>query len=379
MNLRLIATCVLGLEELLANELRELDMATVEAQRGVVSFRGSWKDVWRANWRLRTANRVLVELGSWPAPDEKALAKGASELVRRRPRGGPDLGRLLDPDRSFSIRATVSRSRIRDLRWAALRVKDGLVDAQRARFGKRSSISRDDPDLHLRLRLHQDIATLTLDTSGEPLDRRGYRLETVAAPVREQLAAACVLATDWNGVGPVLDPMCGSGTLLAEAAFIAMGKAPGHLRRHWAFERLPAFDSKTFERIRREPLEAPDPKVKLFGMDLSNEALDAADYNLEAAGLLNHVRLQRGDAFQLEPPNPPGLLLLNPAYGQRLSENADQWRRLGDLLKQRYAGWKVAVLAGDEGKGKHIGLRPTRRFPVKNGPLDARILTFEVY
>ena len=379
MPLHLIATCGLGLEEILAKELRDLGALSVEQQRGAVTFRGSWQDCWRANWRLRTANRVLVELGQWPAEGGEQLARGARALFRRKGRDRPDLGALLRPDRTFSIRATVGQSRIRDLRWAALKVKDGLVDAQRERFGRRSSIDRQDPDLNLRLRLHRDQATLTLDTSGESLDRRGYRVETVAAPVREQLAAACVLATGWDGTGPVFDPMCGSGTLLAEAAFVALGRAPGHLRRGWAFQRLPAWNRKGFEKIQREPISSPNPEVRLFGSDRDPQALRAARRNLERARLGDRVDLRRADAFNTDPPTEPGLLLLNPAYGERLEENQEQWRRLGDLFKQRFQGWKVAVLAGDPGKGKFIGLRPTRRIPVMNGPLEARILTFEIY
>jgi len=379
MALQLIATCVLGLEEILANELRQLGALAVEPTRGAVTFKGSWRDCWRANWRLRTANRVLVELGSWPAGDGDQLARGAMDLMLRKRRGGLDIAALLHPSRTFSIRATVGQSRIRDLRWAALKLKDGLVDAQRKRFGQRASIDRRDPDLYLRLRLHRDHATLTLDTSGESLDRRGYRVQTVAAPVREQLAAACVLAAGWDGTGPVMDPMCGSGTLLAEAAFIALGKAPGHLRKDWAFEKLPAFDRAVFEKIRREPLPTPGPEVRLHGIDRDPSALRAAERNLHEAHLSNHAHLLHGDAFDQDSPLDPGLLVINPAYGERLEENTEQWRRLGDLLKQRYRGWKAVVLAGDAGKGKHIGLRPSRRIPVMNGPLEARILVFELY
>jgi putative N6-adenine-specific DNA methylase len=379
MALQLIATCVLGLEEILATELRELGALSVEPTRGAVTFKGSWRDCWRANWRLRTANRVLVELGSWPAGDGDQLARGAMDLVLRNRRGGIDVAALLHPSRTFSIRATVGQSRIRDLRWAALKLKDGLVDAQRQRFGQRASIDRSNPDLYLRLRLHRDHATLTLDTSGESLDHRGYRVQTVAAPVREQLAAACVLAAGWDGTGPVVDPMCGSGTLLAEAAFIAQGLAPGHLRRNWAFEKLPAYDRTAFEKIRRELLPIPGPDVRVYGIDRDPSALRAAERNLYEAGLSNHVHLQQGDAFDQEPPEGPGLLVINPAYGERLEENTAQWRRLGDLMKQHYRGWKAVILAGDAEKGKQIGLRPSRRIPVMNGPLEARILVFELY
>ncbi|MEA2604719.1 MAG: rRNA (guanine2445-N2)-methyltransferase [Acidobacteriota bacterium] len=382
--LGLIATCVLGLEEILEGELRALDAREVERQRGAVAFTGTWEDCWRANWRLRTANRILVELGTWDAPDGPALAAGARALAGGRSparvrRGGLDVPTLLHPDRSFVIQATATASAIRDTRWAAMSLKDGLVDGQRDRWGRRSDVDRDDPDLQLRLRLARDRATLLLDTSGEPLDRRGYRAVTTAAPVREQLAAACVLASGWDGRGPVVDPMCGSGTLLIEAAWLALGWPPGRLRRRWAFERLPGYDPAAFTAILQEPLPTPGPGVHVHGNDESAEALRGARANLEQANLLDRATLTRGDAAAFEPPPGPGLVLVNPPHGERLGTDAGQWRALGDLLKQRYKGWKVAVLAGGEDRGKHIGLRPRRRLPVMNGPLEGRILLFDLY
>lgn len=375
----LVATCGVGLEEILARELEALGVSGIERDKGAVSFRGSWADCWRANWRLRTANRVLVQLGQWDAADGDALARGAETLMRGDRRGGVDAGALLHPDRSFSIRATCRESRVGDTRWAALRVKDGLVDAQRRRWGSRSTVERKTPDLALRLRLFRDQATLSLDTSGESLDRRGYRLQTTSAPVREQLAAACVLAAEWDGRGPVVDPMCGSGTLLAEAGAVVLGLAPGRLRETWAFEKLPSFDRSAFDRIRGEPIPALADDVRLIGLDRDPQAVSASGTNLEAAGFADQARVRRGDAFEYEPPPVPGLLIVNPAYGERLNENRDQWRRLGDLMKQHYAGYTAVVLAGDPDRGKQIGLKPRRRIPVMNGPIEARILIFDLY
>ena len=390
MDLQLVATCALGLEELLEQELVALGVAGPRRERGAVTFRGSWEDCWRANWRLRTANRVLVELGRFPGEDGKALAAGARRLVTakvsRQSHGaidgrqsGLDPGVLLHPDRSFALHATAAGSQVKDTRWAVLTVKDGLVDGQRERWGRRSDVERANPDLHLRLRLHRDEATLLLDTSGEPLDRRGYREQSTEAPVREHLAAACVLASGWDGKGPVVDPMCGSGTLLVEAGWIALGRAPGHLRRRWAFERLPGFDAAAFAAIRDEPVPAPGPDVRLLGNDREPAALRAARANLEQAGLSDRAILRRGEAQAIETPEGPGLVLVNPPHGERLGEDPDQWRALGDLLKQRFAGWRAVVLAGGESRGKWIGLRPERRIPVMNGPLEARILVFALY
>lgn len=381
MPLRLVATCALGLEDLLAGELVTLGAAGVRPETGAVGFAGGWPEVWRANWRLRTANRVLVELGSWDAADGDALAAGAEALVAGRGRawGGVAAGALFHPDRTLAVRATASRSQVRDVRWAALKTKDGLVDGQRRRWGRRAAVARRDPDLPLRLWLRDDRATLLLDTSGDPLDRRGYRLATAAASLRETLAAAVVLASGWDGRGPVVDPMCGAGTLLAEAGWIALGRPPGALRRGWAFERLPGFDPRAFAAVRAEPVPAPGPDVELYGTDLDPAALAAARGNLARAGLGERAVLLEQDGLEFAPPPRPGLLVVNPPYGERLAGEPELWRRLGDLLKRRYAGWRATVLAGDPGRGKWIGLRPRRRLPVKNGPLDARILVFDLY
>ncbi|HEX9671737.1 MAG TPA: hypothetical protein VGC93_19870 [Thermoanaerobaculia bacterium] len=375
--LALVATCGLGLEELLEGELAALGAQATVREPGAVAFRGGWEDCWRTNWRLRTANRVLVELGSWEAPDGEALAAGARALAAER-------ADLLHPSRSLAVRASAAASRIRDPQWAALKVKDGLVDGQRQRWGRRSDVARERPDLPLRLRLHRDRATLLLDTSGEPLDRRGYRAVSTAAPVRETLAAACVLASGWDGRGPVVDPMCGSGTLLVEAGWLALGRPPGALRAEagggWAFERLPDFDAAAFAAVRREAPPAPGADtLRLAGRDRSAEAVRAARANLARAGLAERAEVTHGDAFDLRPPAEPGLVVVNPPYGERVGGDDEQWRRLGDLLKHAFRGWRAAVLAGGPGLGKGIGLKPRRRIPVWNGPLEARLLVFDLY
>ncbi len=380
-SLQIVATCALGLEEILAAELRDLRINPVSLEKGAVLYTAGWEMVWRCNWRLRTANRVLVKLGDWGAEDGDGLAAGIQRLVRTSNLSWQGLAasQLFSPDQTLSIRATSSASKVKDTRWVALRVKDGLVDAQREKYGRRSSVDKEKPDLHLRVWLHRDRASLLLDTSGEPLDRRGYRVQTTVAPLRENLAAACVLKSAWDGRGPILDPMCGSATLLAEAASIAMGKAAGQLRQGWSFQRLPNYDKAVFSGIREEPIPSLSQDVQLFGIDRSGKAIQAARLNLKRAGLLDRAVLKVADAFDFVPPAGPGLLLVNPPHGERLAESPEQWKKLGDLFKQRYAGWRAVVLAGGRDLGKHIGLRPSFRLPVKNGPLQARILGFELY
>lgn len=379
-RLHIVATCARGLEEVLAAEIRELGREPEAVGAGGVSIVGSWVDVWRLNWRLRSANRILVELGTWPAPDRPALHAGALALVQRLAARRDELGDLLTPERTFAIQATSLASRLADTRLVALVAKDGIVDAQRELYGRRSDVDRERPDLPLRVRLHRDQATLLLDTSGDPLDRRGYRALTSEAAAREQLVAAAILASGWDGRGPVVDPMCGSGTFLAEAAAIALGRSPQRLRGRFGFERLPGFDPRRFESVQREEIPAPGRSVRLFGVDHDPRAIEAARESLTRAGFADRAALSVGDAFDVEPPaGPAGLVCMNPPWGNRLEGSDELWARIGDLLKQRFAGWTAVLLAGDERKGAALGLRPRRRIPVKAGAAELRILVLDLY
>ncbi len=375
-----MAICGLGIEEILAGEVKALGLEC-QQERGAVTFRGRWPDVWRANLRLRTANRVLVVLDRWFGGDGDALAQGARELVAagKKSWDGVNTEELFAPHRSLSIQATSSRSEERDTRWIALRTKDGIVDGQRDRFGRRAWVDKRHAETPLRLLLKNDQATLLLDTSQTPLDRRGYRKTSIAAPLREQLAAACILASGWDGKGPIVDPMCGSGTLLIEAGWIGGGIIPGVLRERWAFERLPGFDEERFAAVRREEIPTPDPEAFILGVDQDAGAVYAAREHLELAGLADRSVVLEGDAFTTAPPPGEGIVAVNPAWGMRLENPGEGWKRLGDLFKKRYKGWRAVVLAGDESRGKAVGLKPTRRIPVRSGPLDARILIFDLW
>ena len=375
---RFVATCARGLEAVVAAELAALGLETAATEVGGVPFAADERGAVRACWRLRAASRVLLRLAAFPAPDDQALYRTMRALAESYAYTPLSPGALLHPDRSFAIAATSSRSALTDTRWIALKAKDAIADGQRARHGRRADVDRERPDLALRIRLHDDRATLLLDLVGEALDHRGYRVETTAAPVREQLAAAALLASGWDGRGPVVDPMCGSGTFLAEAGAIARGLAPNRLRVSWAFTGLPGFEG-LLDEVRREPIPAPDPDARLFGNDLEPSAAAAARRNLDAAGLGDATSISVGDAFDFEPPPGPGLVTVNPPYGERIAESAEQWKRLGDLLKRRYAGWKAVVLAGDPSRGKQLGLRPSRRIPVWNGPLEARVLVVDLW
>lgn len=377
--LRIVATCAAGLEQILAEEIASLGAPAPVAERGGVVVAGDWPLVWRLNWRLRSANRVVVELGRFRAWDRPSLYAGVRDVVQRRVEERGPFGALFDPRATLAVTATSLASRLGDVRLAALVTKDGIVDAQRHCFGRRSDVDRAQPDLPLRLRIHHDEATLLLDTSGDPLDRRGYRVESTAAPAREQLVAAAVLASRWDGRGPVLDPMCGSGTFLAEAGAIALGLSPARLRQRFAFEGFPTFSRAAWQRVRQEPIPAPGPHVELYGVDRDHSAINATRQGLERAGLGPRARLHIGEAFETDPPDGgPGLVCVNPPWGLRLEDSEAMWRDLGDWLKRRFAGWKAVLLAGDERQGAGLGLRP-KRFPVRAGAAELRILVVDLY
>lgn len=367
--MKCVATCAKGLEPLLAQELKALGAhPDSEDEIGAVTFTGTWLLVWKCNLWLRTANRVLVEVGKWKGSRKERLYGGFRKLLKHWP------DELFHPRSTFAIHASSAASEMQNTQQIALVCKDALVDHQRDKWGVRADVDRDDPDLRLRVRIYRNQATLLLDTSGESLDRRGYRRATTIAPMRETLAAACVLAADWNGKGPVVDLMCGSGTLLAEAGRIALGLRPSAKDRHYAFERLPSFVPEAYQELLPQKVEK---KVRLYGGDIRPQALDATQENLQAARVENFLQLQESDAFDAIPPRGPGLLLLNPPHGERLDEEEGLRGDLGELFRRHYAGWKVVVLSGGVSPSRGWGMRPVRNMAVYNGNLHARILVFE--
>lgn len=372
-----VATCARGLEPILYRELAGLRCQALEPDVGGVRFRGGIEDAVRACLRLRTANRVLLELARFPARDDAELYWGLFHAFQEAPKTALSLATLAHPQRTLAFRATSQRSQLRDTRWVCLRAKDALVDAQRQRFGKRSSVS-EEPDLPLRIRLLQDEATLLLDLVGESLDHRHYRLRGGIAPVRETLAAALVLAAEVSQPGVVVDPMCGSGTLLAEAAAFYLGLPPLRLRQRWKFEDWPGF-SEALSKVRSERLPAPAPETRFLGWDRSPLAIQAARTNLKAAGLDHQIELEVADAFKRSKPVDEGLLLLNPPFGDRFRIHDLFWQRLGDWLKNRWSGWRVGLLAGHPELVSSLGLRPSRRMAVFHGPLDARIVILDLF
>jgi putative N6-adenine-specific DNA methylase len=369
---RHLAQCTRGLEQVLAAELTELGVRDVDIVSGGVLFTAEASLACRATFWLRSAVRVLEavdwgRVGSFDDLYELAGRARWEELVGVR--------------RTFSVRATVTNGPFTDRHFAALRVKDALVDRIRAKRGSRPSVDRRDPDVPLRLVVRGDEAHIFRDLAGDSLHRRGYRPVQVRSPLPEAVAAGLLLLSGWDRQSPLLDPMCGSGTFVIEAAALAADRAPGFARK-FAAERFPDADPMVWRRLREEAADRLRRSVsfRLLGVDRHAGAVGIARTSARAAGLSQMMQFEVGDAAVFEPPFAPSVVVANPPWGERLGEGADlvaSWRALGTLLR-RCPGSHAYVLSGDRKLTRHIGLRSSRRWPVRVGPLDARWLHYEM-
>ncbi|MGA9750443.1 MAG: THUMP domain-containing protein [Acidobacteriota bacterium] len=373
--MQILVTVAKGLEGVVREELRSLGLKPEEAGPGVVGFGGSMADAYRANLWLRAARRVLLPLGSFEVKSGEDLYAGALALPWHR---------ALSAGRTFAVEASVRDSAITHSGYAALKVKDAVADALRERLGSRPDVDRRNPDVQVVVHLAGGTCTVSLDSSGGPLHKRGYRERSVAAPLNETLAAGMLLLMGYDGSAPFADPFCGSGTICVEAALIATRTAPGLLRkRPFGFQRWAGFEERIWKRqveeARSSVRPAPSP---IAGGDDDASAIRAAQANAEAAGVSRCVQFRRADLSGFRPPAGPGLLITNPPYGDHAGAGEDLaplYQSLGDVLKQRFAGWRAAVLTGNTALAKRVGLHPSRRIPLFNGPMECRLLVFELY
>ena len=337
---------------------------------GGVSFRGDWATCYRVNYWSRIASRVLWQVGSFDYRSEDDLYAAAK---------GIDWPAHFAVDRTLRVNVTAHKSPLRSLEFATLRIKDAACDRFRDDLGRRPDVDRATPEVRIHAFLADTRATLYLDTSGEPLFKRGWRRGAAEAPLRENLAAGIVMLTGWQPGEPLLDPMCGGGTLLVEAAAMARGRAPG-ARRSFGFERLSTFDAKGLEQVRKETrIEPVEPAI--FGSDSDPGALSAARRNLAEAGVERWVRLEQSDILEREAPDGAGVMVANPPYGERMGDAdalARFYPKLGDALKKRYAGWRCFFFTADQRLPKLVRLQPSRRTPLWNGALECRLYEFRM-
>jgi putative N6-adenine-specific DNA methylase len=359
-----------GLEPLLVQEINSLKGEKATAVPGGVLFAGDWTTCYRVNFWSRIASRVLWRIASFEYKSEQDIYASAKAL---------DWLRYFKVERTLRVNVTAQKSPLKSLEFATLRIKDAVCDRFRDQLGRRPDVDRAAPDVRIHAFLEGNRATLYLDTSGEPLFKRGWRHGVADAPLRENLAAGIVMLTGWKPEEPLLDPMCGGGTLLVEAAAMARGRAPG-ARRSFGFEKLSVFDAVSWEKVKKEE-GRKEPSLHLFGSDTDPKALNAARRNLAEAGIERWVQLERSDVLERSAPAPSGVMVANPPYGERLGsaeELAAFYPRLGDALKQRFAGWRCYIFTADLRLPKLIRLQPSRRTPLFNGALECRLYEFEI-
>lgn len=372
--MELFATVPLGVEELTAGELMRLGADGVETVRGGVSFRGDWRLLYRSLLRLRTASRVLVKLGTFPCSSPQELYDGMRTLP---------WAELVTPAMTLAVDCTLRDSVITHSHFAALKAKDAIVDQVRDACGSRPSVATKAPDLRVNLHIAKNRATVSLDASGAPLDRRGWRLDRNDAPLRETLAAAIMLHTGWDGSVPLMDPMCGSGTLLLEGTSIALGQAAG-AGRDFGLMRWRDFDTRLWEQVLQEERSAAASSlsVPVLGYDRDPRSIIFCRENARRAGLEYAISFDRRPFEQAEPCGHQGVLVMNPPYGVRMGDKTvleGLYRTIGEVFKRRFTGWTAYLLAGDLELARLVGLKPSRRFVLFNGPLECRLLRYELY
>lgn len=382
-ELAFFATAPRYLESLLAEELHGLGLATAKETRGGVAFSARLGDAYRICLWSRIANRILLTLARCPAPDAEALYAGALDIPWEE---------HLAPEQTFAVQVDGVQAQIGHSHYAALRIKDAIVDRFRAQTGSRPSVAPVRPGLQIHAFLQRDQATLSLDLAGESLHRRGYREQGSAAPLKENLAAAILYRADWPAIaaegGSLVDPLCGSGTLPIEAALIAADIAPGLARGYWGLLGWRQHDADAWQQLlaeARDRRQSGSTRLgrRLHGYDQDAAAIRAALANLQRAGLAGHVHFERRTLSEAAPWREcePGLVVANPPYGERLGSDADLaglYAQLGAQLRERFRGWRAAVLTGNPQLCKAMGLRAHRQHRLMNGPIDCRLLHFEV-
>ncbi len=366
------APCPRGLEGVLAQELAALKAENVLPADGGVAFSGSMLTMMQANLHSRIASRILWELAEKPYRSEDDIFRMARDL---------EWPELFAVENTIKVNVTAVKSPLRSPEFVGLKVKDGICDRFRLKTGSRPSVDTREPDMRIHVFLTDRMATLYLDTSGEALFKRGYRLEAGEAPLRENLAAGILALTGWQPGQALYDPMCGSGTFLIEAAMIARKIAPG-LRRSFAFQQFQMHSDESWQKLRGEAKASENSATfAIHGSDVSSTALAHAQENLETAGIADTVSLKQLNVLDAKPIAESGIWLCNPPYGVRLDEKeklAAFYPQWGDVLKQRFVGWHAYFFTGDLDLAKKIGLKASKRTVLFNGALECRLFEYEL-
>ena len=368
----MIAKTFQGLEEILAEELTTLGANDIQIGRRMVSFTGDKRMMYKANFCLRTAIRILKPIKNFTAKDADEVYNQIQAIPWEE---------YLDVNKTFAIDAVVFSEEFRHSKFVSYKVKDAIVDYFREKTGKRPSVRINNPDVLLNIHIAQTTCTLSLDSSGESLHRRGYRQEQVDAPLNEVLAAGMLLMTGWRGECDLIDPMCGSGTIPIEAALIARNIAPGVFRKGFAFEKWVDFDSEMFDEIYNDDSQEREFTHKIYGYDNNPKANEITTHNIKAAGVSKDVTLKLQPFQQFEQPQEKSIIVMNPPYGERISTNdlLGLYQMIGERLKHAFVGNEAWVLSYREECFDQIGLKPSKKVPLFNGALECEFRKYEIF
>lgn len=369
----MIAKTLFGLEDVLAKELRNLGAQDVQTGVRMVSFVGDKGFMYKANLALRTALKILKPIHSCRAYNEKSLYNGIQNV---------DWSQYLDVNDSFVVDVTLNSDHFNHSQFVALKTKDAIVDQFRDKFGKRPNIDKDFPDLRINVHIYNEQCSVSLDTSGSSLHHRGYRTATNIAPINEVLAAGMLLLSGWDGQGDFLDPMCGSGTIIAEAAMIACNIPANINRKEFAFEKWNDWDNDLFEKIENSLLnKTREFHYTITGYDKAPSAVEKARNNISNANLEDYITIKHENFFETKKETSGPLhMVFNPPYGERLDIDMERfYREIGDTFKQGYPNTNAWFITANLEALKFVGLKPSRKIKLFNGKLEARLVKYEIY
>lgn len=370
----LSATTLFGLEEILAEELRSLGAKNIRTQRRFVEFTGDQYLMYKANLWCRTAIRILKPISTFTIHQEKDLYREVQKI---------SWDQYISPNSTIAIDSFVRNSIFTHSLYVSQLTKDAIIDQIRAKTGNRPNVDITDPDLRLNLHIQQNKAALSLDSSGGSLHKRGYRIQTNTVPISEVLAAGILFLTNWDRNSSFIDPMCGSGTFLIEAAMMALGRVPGYYRSKFGFTRWPDYDAGLYHGIQDEAVKAEKDTLDfpIEGSDVNRKSCGISIKNVRNAGMEDFIRINHMAFEEQTPPPAPGVMVMNPPYGERQSVDMlqEKYKSMGDVLKSKYKGYTAYIFTGNLQEAKHIGLRPSLRKELFNGPIECRLFKFNMY
>ncbi len=372
-NFKMLAKTLFGLEELLAQELRRLGASGVEIGTRNVTFEGDLGFMYKANLCCRTAIKILKPISSFNVFTEADVYKKVYEIPWEN---------YMDVDGTLAVDATVFSEQFTHLKYIALKTKDAIVDRFRDKEGRRPDVDLDHPTLRVNIHIDRNICTLSLDSSGQSLHKRGYKVASTMAPINEVLAAGMIMLSGWSGQCNFLDPMCGSGTLLTEAAMIACNIPPNLNREEFGFENWPDFDVDLYELIENAALKKiKDFHFKIEGFDIEADIVDKAKENINSANLQEFISVRKQDFFESKKENDNSLFIVfNPPYDERIQVDAEKlYTSIGATLKHGYPGTQAWMITSNMEALKHVGLRPSRRIRLYNGKLESKLVKYEMY